>query len=155
MTYQIPTIKTQREKSLAPEQVEQIIDAIRDGKYSWACVLLLRFIGHNPQYYIPYRTYNRLRKENPLPESNPSLKTVDEDRSNPGRCPSTRKASCKIVDLNHLQVVEEKTVSVQGGCQRQDSVESEPEDSITDSATPGDSWFSGVSSLFDCCTGLN
>ena len=154
MTYQIPTIKTQREKSLHPEQVEQIINAIREGKYSWACVLLLRFIGHNPQYYIPYRTYNRLKKENAL-ESKPSLKVVDEDDNSPEHRPSTRKASCKIADLNHLEVVKEKALSVQGGCYLQDWVESEPEDSITDSATPENRWLSEVSFWFDSCTGLN
>jgi len=47
-----------------PEKLDQIIDAIVDGKYSWACVLLLRSNGFNPLHYIPYRTYNRLLKEN-------------------------------------------------------------------------------------------
>jgi hypothetical protein len=47
-----------------PEKLDQIIDAIVDGKYSWACVLLLRSNGLNPLHYIPYRTYNRLLKEN-------------------------------------------------------------------------------------------
>jgi hypothetical protein len=49
-----------------PEKLDQIIDAIVDGKYSWACVLLLRSNGFNPLHYIPYRTYNRLLKENAL-----------------------------------------------------------------------------------------
>ena len=45
-------------------QLEQVIDAILDGKYSWACVLFLHRAGYNPLDYIPYRTYNRLSKEN-------------------------------------------------------------------------------------------
>lgn len=49
---------------MLPEKLDPIIDAIVDGKYSWACVLLLRSNGLNPLYYIPYRTYNRLQKEN-------------------------------------------------------------------------------------------
>jgi hypothetical protein len=49
---------------MLPEKLDQIIDAIVDGKYSWACVLLLRSNGLNPLHYIPYRTYNRLLKEN-------------------------------------------------------------------------------------------
>ncbi len=49
---------------MLPEKLDQIIDAIVDGKYSWACVLLLRSNGFNPLHYIPYRTYNRLLKEN-------------------------------------------------------------------------------------------
>jgi hypothetical protein len=46
------------------EQVTQIIKAILEGKYSWACVLILRFYGYNPLHYIPYRTYKRLVKQN-------------------------------------------------------------------------------------------
>lgn len=49
---------------MLPEKLDPIIDAIVDGKYSWACVLLLRSNGLNPLHYIPYRTYNRLLKEN-------------------------------------------------------------------------------------------
>lgn len=46
------------------EQFDKVIEAILAGKYSWACVLILRFRGHNPRDYIPYRTYNRSIKEN-------------------------------------------------------------------------------------------
>ncbi|NET32304.1 MAG: HetP family heterocyst commitment protein [Cyanothece sp. SIO1E1] len=48
---------------LGPEKFNQLIEAIIDGKYSWACVLFLRFVGYNPLDYMPYRTYNRLLKE--------------------------------------------------------------------------------------------
>lgn len=51
-------------KVIYPEQFTQIIESILDGKYSWACLLLLRFSGYNPLDYIPYRTHNRLIKEN-------------------------------------------------------------------------------------------
>jgi hypothetical protein len=44
------------------EQFNQVVEAIIEGKYSWACVLMLRFTGYNPGDYIPYRTYNRLLK---------------------------------------------------------------------------------------------
>ena len=53
-------------KKINTEQIEQIIKAIIAGKYSWACVLLLRFSGYNPIDYIPYRTYIRLLKNNCL-----------------------------------------------------------------------------------------
>jgi hypothetical protein len=56
-----------------PEKLDQIIDAIVDGKYSWACVLLLRSNGLNPLHYIPYRTYNRLLKENVQAKKQPAL----------------------------------------------------------------------------------
>ena len=58
-----------QEKVMNPEQFNQVIEAILDGKYSWACVLILRFAGYNPLHFIPYRTYNRITKENSFPKS--------------------------------------------------------------------------------------
>ncbi|GAB4365022.1 MAG: hypothetical protein Kow00121_01230 [Elainellaceae cyanobacterium] len=49
---------------MSPEQFDCIVKAIVEGKYSWACVLILRFAGYNPAHYIPYRTYKRLIREN-------------------------------------------------------------------------------------------
>lgn len=46
------------------KQVEDLLKAIIAGKYSWACVLMLRFNGYDPLDYIPYRTYIRLLKDN-------------------------------------------------------------------------------------------
>ncbi|MFS0517160.1 HetP family heterocyst commitment protein [Nostoc sp. UIC 10607] len=46
------------------EELEQIVKAVSAGKYSWACVLILRFGGYNPLKYIPSRTYIRLIKNN-------------------------------------------------------------------------------------------
>jgi hypothetical protein len=34
---------------LTPEQINQLIQFINEGKYSWTCVLFLRFLGENPQ----------------------------------------------------------------------------------------------------------
>jgi hypothetical protein len=48
---------------LTPEQINQLIQFINEGKYSYACVILLRFFGENPLHYIPQRTYSRLMKE--------------------------------------------------------------------------------------------
>jgi hypothetical protein len=52
------------QNTLTAEQLNQVIEAITDGRYSWACVLILRFVGHNPLHFIPQRTYSRLMKEN-------------------------------------------------------------------------------------------
>lgn len=49
---------------MTKKQLEQLINAIVNGKYSWACVLILRFYGRNPLDYIPYRTYYRLIRDN-------------------------------------------------------------------------------------------
>jgi hypothetical protein len=64
MTQQFPFNKSKMDRVMSPEQFNQVVDAILAGKYSWACVLILRFAGYNPLHYIPYRTYNRLMKEN-------------------------------------------------------------------------------------------
>ncbi|MDB9304595.1 HetP family heterocyst commitment protein [Nodularia spumigena CS-591/12] len=68
---------TQAAKKINTEQIEQIIKAIIAGKYSWACVLILRFSGYNPIDYIPYRTYIRLLKNNCLGEN---AKSKDMDK---------------------------------------------------------------------------
>jgi hypothetical protein len=57
------TLNNKLDKAMTTEQFTQVVDAILEGKYSWACVLILRFAGYNPLHYIPYRTYNRLMKE--------------------------------------------------------------------------------------------
>lgn len=52
-----------RNKVMTPEQFKQVVEAITAGRYSWACVLILRFAGYNPIHFIPHRTYSRLLKE--------------------------------------------------------------------------------------------
>jgi hypothetical protein len=91
-----------------PEQLDQVVEAILAGKYSWACVLMLRFVGYNPMHYIPYRTYNRILKENARTsrsnsQNNESLKiakpTTDKSETN-------LASSClsKIKDIAYLEV---------------------------------------------------
>ncbi|HLP91046.1 MAG TPA: HetP family heterocyst commitment protein [Nostocaceae cyanobacterium] len=64
MNYQFSSSQKNCQSAITPEQLNQIIEAIADGRYSWACVLILRFIGYNPLHYIPQRTYSRLIKDN-------------------------------------------------------------------------------------------
>ncbi|MBW4684138.1 MAG: HetP family heterocyst commitment protein [Komarekiella atlantica HA4396-MV6] len=66
MTQNLTDYQTQIGRKINNEQIEQIVKAIIAGKYSWACVLILRFVGYNPIDYIPYRTYIRLLKNNCL-----------------------------------------------------------------------------------------
>ncbi|WP_017652537.1 HetP family heterocyst commitment protein [Fortiea contorta] len=73
-------------KKINSEQIEQIIKAIIAGKYSWACVLILRFAGYNPIDYIPYRTYIRLLKNNclgdrPKPKHSEDLEVLERKNS--------------------------------------------------------------------------
>ncbi|MBV6624792.1 MAG: HetP family heterocyst commitment protein [Rivularia sp. (in: Bacteria)] len=60
------------------KQVEEVIKAILARKYSWACVLILRFHGYDPVDYIPYRTYIRLLKENYLVETKDTKDTANK-----------------------------------------------------------------------------
>ncbi|MEG4502252.1 HetP family heterocyst commitment protein [Microcoleus sp. F6_B4] len=83
---------------IKPEQLDEIIAAILAGKYSWACFLLLRCTGYNPLDYIPYRTSNRLLKEN-----------------SQTRKSETQPALSKIADLDYVEVVREKRAGVRGG----------------------------------------
>ena len=64
MNYQASSAQNDFHSAITPEQFNHIIEAIADGRYSWACVLILRCIDYNPIHYIPQRTYSRLIKEN-------------------------------------------------------------------------------------------
>lgn len=98
------------DKAMTTEQFTQVVDAILAGKYSWACVLVLRFAGYNPLHYIPYRTYNRLMKENA------STKTKSKETSSNYSSPqASQKHSNQIADLNYLEPLDERYSQVRGG----------------------------------------
>jgi hypothetical protein len=67
-------------KAVSPDQFDQVVKAILEGKYSWACVLMLQFVGYDPAHYIPCRTYKRLIKNN---------------RSSQALCPTSPSADLK------------------------------------------------------------
>lgn len=62
---------------MTPEQFNEITEAITNGRYSWACVLILRYIGYNPIHYIPQRTYSRLIQKNRLLITNTSHQNIN------------------------------------------------------------------------------
>ena len=94
------------DKAMDPEQFDQIVDAILAGKYSWACILILRFAGYNPLHYMPYRTYIRVTKDNcPGNDSRPN---------HPQESSVTSSSSTKISDLNYLEDVDQ-SIKVHGG----------------------------------------
>ncbi len=88
---------------IGEQDFSKVIDAIIEGKYSWACVLILQSSGHNPLHYIPYRTYNRLMKSN--------LKSRQEKPTE--ACLSTNRplsnasSKTKFSDLNHVSIATE------------------------------------------------
>jgi hypothetical protein len=89
---------SQVDRAMKPEQFDQVIAAILSGKYSWACVLILNFSGYNPLHYIPYRTYNRIIKDN-MQKSN--------QKTNIRNKPMT--------DVSYLDELTEIKANVQGG----------------------------------------
>ena len=90
------------DKTIHSEQFDQVIEAILAGKYSWACVLMLRFAGYNPLHYIPYRTYNRLIKEHSpkksKPQNNENIKIAKQNSNK--RKDSNISPSC----LNKIKI---------------------------------------------------
>lgn len=101
------------DRVMTTEQFTQVVDAILEGKYSWACVLILRFAGYNPLHYIPYRTYNRLMKENnPVHRHNKNSRGTASQHSS---SPSQENYAGKITDLAYLESVNEPHSNVRGG----------------------------------------
>jgi len=112
-----PTSRASFDKTISPEQLDQLIDAIIAGKYSWACVLLLRFLGYNPLHYVPYRTYNRLIKASCQASSVDRHQTNSENTDNQDFKPynlSSQRYLDKITDLTYLEAIENQHASVKG-----------------------------------------
>jgi hypothetical protein len=95
--------QSQTDRAMKPEQFDQVIAAILSGKYSWACVLILSFSGYNPLHYIPYRTYNRIIKDN-MQKPNQKMNI----RNKP------------IKDVSYLDELSELNVNVRGGSRPSD-----------------------------------
>ncbi len=118
MTQQISCANQKFDKTITTEQLNQIVEAILAGKYSWACVLLLRCSGYNPLHYIPYRTYNRLTKENcQLGNTSDTESTKAYHINN-----SQNNSSCTagshltlISDLPYVEDITEQKQSIKGG----------------------------------------
>jgi hypothetical protein len=120
MTHPIPSSSSSANKTINHEQLTEIIEAIIAGKYSWACFLLLRCAGYNPLHYIPYRTYNRLVKENHKisilsgRETN-NIKSDNQCAEIRSHNTASRQHSSKITDLDYLEVVNEQNSQLRGG----------------------------------------
>ncbi len=102
MQFQSSVTLQKRNKVMSPEQFKQVVEAITEGRYSWACVLILRFADYNPIHFIPHRTYSRLMKENRL-----FNKAKDTQSQPDGRQLATMpsKGLAQINDLAHLEAV--------------------------------------------------
>jgi hypothetical protein len=120
MTQQIPCSNTNPNKTINHEQFSEIIEAILAGKYSWACFLLLRCAGYNPLQYIPYRTCNRLVKENCqvgklTRRKTDNIKLVNQGSETRSNGTPSRQDLSRITDLDYLEVVNEQHSQLRGG----------------------------------------
>jgi hypothetical protein len=108
-------------KTMTEQQFDEIVGAILAGKYSWACVLILQTAGYNPLHYIPYRTYNRLIKDNRLNKDAKKENCDNYDSENREKLTiqsnkiSSHKRSSKIQDLTHLEELKTQPDKVRGG----------------------------------------
>jgi len=112
-----PAMNSKLEQSIHPEQFDQLVEAILAGKYSWACVLMLRFAGYNPLHYIPYRTYNRLLKENSRIKNNQQTQTGNINPLSKKNSKNSLSSGClkQIKDIARLEVVGKKKNEIRGG----------------------------------------
>lgn len=103
--------------SMSEDEFALIVDAILNGKYSWACVLVLKNAGYEPGQYIPYRTLNRLIKENGFPSCAPS-KVHQSKKSHSSRFinRNPKHSSARdISNLDYLELSENEAKEVKGG----------------------------------------
>jgi hypothetical protein len=110
MNSQLSKQQGKLDKVMTTEQFNQIVEAILAGKYSWACVLILRFAGYNPLHYIPYRTYNRLIKDNYC-----CARSSSEDRSTTADSNGAVKSLHHIEDLNFADLASQQDSKIKGG----------------------------------------
>ena len=104
------------DRTMKPEQFSQVVEAISSGRYSWACVLILRFAGYNPLHYIPYRTYSRLLKEN-RQQSSMASKINNQEVIDYSTVQNQDISSCldKINDLTYLESIDNQALASRGG----------------------------------------
>lgn len=97
------------DKVMTTEQFNQIVEAILAGKYSWACVLILRFAGYNPLHYIPYTTYIRLAKDHQAEACDRKAKNVTSSHPHVGGNLNN------LSDLNYLENLQQESTKIRGG----------------------------------------
>lgn len=106
---------SQLDKVMSDDQFNQIVEAIISGKYSWACLLILRFSGYNPLHYIPYRTYNRLMKVNREQQLESVTNKAIAHQKKSESSPSTKKSATKLRDLCYWEEIDRQSKQVKGG----------------------------------------
>lgn len=92
---------------MSETEFAQVVGAITEGRYSWACVLILQSAGYNPLHYIPYRTYNRLMKDHQLMMREQAGQATFRN-SEPEDLSNSEKEA-HISDLHHARLVDDSS----------------------------------------------
>ncbi|GET36671.1 HetP family heterocyst commitment protein [Microseira wollei] len=108
------------DKFLTDEQFEQVVEAIRQEKYAWACVLILRFAGYNPLHYIPYRTYKFILKSTGQKRQSHQNKPDSIARVNSAVVTNNdrsyeRQKLGAIADLEYLEIASDRQTEIKRG----------------------------------------
>ncbi|MDM9586344.1 HetP family heterocyst commitment protein [Nostoc sp. GT001] len=120
MNQDLAGISSNLDKTVKAQQFDKVVEAILAGKYSWACVLMLRFGGYNPLHYIPYRTYNRLLKENSQADrtkqqQSENLKMLKHAHNSQSDNNVSSSCLSKIKDVAYLEVVRKQKAELRAG----------------------------------------
>ncbi|MDZ8185381.1 MAG: HetP family heterocyst commitment protein [Nostoc sp. ChiSLP02] len=120
MNQDIASISGNLDRTMKAQQFDKVVEAILAGKYSWACVLMLRFAGYNPLHYIPYRTYNRLLKENSQDtrinqQQSENIKLLKQSNDSRSENNVSSNPLNKIKDRTYLEVVGKQKTEICGG----------------------------------------
>ncbi|GET36670.1 HetP family heterocyst commitment protein [Microseira wollei] len=108
------------DKFLTDEQFEQVVEAIRQEKYAWACVLIFRFAGYNPLHYIPYRTYKFILKATGQKRQSHQNKPDSIARVNSGGVTNNDRSYDPnnlgaLADLEYLEIASDRQTEIKGG----------------------------------------
>ena len=106
------TFASEADRKITEDQLDQVVTAILKGKYSWACVLILRFAQYDPLHYIPYRTYNRLLKKNQYSSRDDSCIRSDLQTNASYQTQHKKKV---FQDLDYLEDITSHQIAVKGG----------------------------------------
>lgn len=102
--------KHQASTAIDSDVLERIIDAILDGKYSYACLMTLEATGYDPLQYIPYRTYNRLQKQRQAICRTAHQRTVHQTTVS-----KVSSIGAKISDIEHVDSLSNRDRRIEGG----------------------------------------
>jgi len=112
MTYSSPSIPAGL--VISQDKMDKIIDAVIDGKYSYACLIMLEEAGYDPAQYITYRTYNRLQKQHRA-SYQPSQTAAAEIASLRSKIAAQKIAASQIADIDYVDSLQTQEKGLSGG----------------------------------------